>query len=88
MFSAAKRRKNAAHGATGFGKTPKSATGALKGRGFKPRRTLFPRAYGKAGRPCPFKTLRREFFRSLGKNVFLPQRRRKTEKARGQTRAS
>jgi hypothetical protein len=33
-----------------------SATGALKGRGFKPRLTSFSKTYGTAEKPCPFKT--------------------------------
>ncbi len=41
---------------SGCGKTSKSATGALKGRGLQPRRTSFLVTYGAAAKPCPFKT--------------------------------
>jgi hypothetical protein len=40
-------------------KTSKSATRALKGRGFKLRLTSFSKTYGTAEKPCPFKTRRR-----------------------------
>jgi len=47
-------------------KAPKSASEVLKGRGFKPRRTTSPKAYGTAGKPCPFKTFAPDgVFRSL-----------------------
>jgi Flp pilus assembly protein TadG len=35
---------------------------ALKGRGFKPRRTPFTKTCGTAGKPCPFKTPNAESF--------------------------
>jgi hypothetical protein len=41
---------------TACGKTSKLAAGALKTRGFKPRRASFSKTYGTAGKPCPFKT--------------------------------
>jgi hypothetical protein len=44
------------HGVTACGKSLESASEVLKGRGFKPRRTRFPKTYGTAGKPCPFKT--------------------------------
>jgi hypothetical protein len=36
-------------------KTPKSATGALKGRGFSRAVSCFQNTYGTARKPCPFK---------------------------------
>jgi hypothetical protein len=57
-----------------FGTTSKSATGALKRRGFKPRRTSFPRSCGTARKPCPFKTLNAGSFTQLLQSCHSRQR--------------
>jgi len=63
---AAKRRKNAAHGATACGKIFASATGALKGRGFPAAPYIVFKDLRHGWEAVPLQNFsRRAFFRKL-----------------------
>ena len=50
------------HSFTACEKTPRSASEALKGRGFSRALHRFSKTYGTAGKPCPFKAPNAESF--------------------------